>query len=115
MKEYKKVTLETFNSGAAMDLFEEELKKVLENIADDNTKATAVREIHLIFKIQPTEDRAMAATQIESKSKLASIKPSRSAVFLGIENGKVSAYTNDMKQQELPFEQDKIISMGGES
>jgi len=52
--EYAQVNIKNINSGAITELFNAELPKVLENIADDNTKPDASREIRLIIKIKPT-------------------------------------------------------------
>jgi hypothetical protein len=41
------VSLETLGQGAAIELFSEELRKVLENVLDPNTKATATRSVTL--------------------------------------------------------------------
>ena len=38
----EKVTLQTLNRGAVVDLFDAELEKVLSNIADENTNPTTV-------------------------------------------------------------------------
>jgi len=41
------VSLETLKGGAAVQLFDEELQKVLANIMDPNTEAGAVRSVRL--------------------------------------------------------------------
>lgn len=41
------ISLATLNKGAAIELFEQELKRVIENIADPNVEPTAKRKITL--------------------------------------------------------------------
>lgn len=51
----QKVDLGTINNGAALELFQEEFKKVLANINDISVDAKGAREIKLVFKIAPNE------------------------------------------------------------
>lgn len=48
----KRVTLENLKDGVGMVLFEEELKKVLENLNDENT-TDAIRKVSLVVKFKP--------------------------------------------------------------
>jgi len=103
--DYQEVDLKTINSGAAFDLFEEQLRKVLENIADPNTPPEAVREIRLVVKIKPTEDRAKAATTVQATAKLAATKPHDSFVILGTDGQRIHAYTTNPKQNVLDLDE----------
>jgi len=108
--EYAQVSIKNINSGAITELFNAELPKVLENIADDNTKPDAPREIRLIIKIKPTKDRAQAATEISVVTKLAPIKPHEGSITFSLEEDGVKAYTiADMDQPEL----ENIRHIGG--
>ena len=73
--QYQEVNLENLNSGAISDLFENELEKMLANIADPNTKAETMREITIKIKVKPNESRESAVTQITVTDKYAPIKP----------------------------------------
>jgi hypothetical protein len=99
--DYDKVDLHSLNNGAVADLFEEELRRVLENIADPNTKAEAAREITIKVKIKPNAERTSASTEVKSSSKLAPIKPHEHFMVFGNEGGRITAYTADPRQQEL--------------
>ena len=95
------VDLTTIGQGAAVALFDAELKKVLDNIADPNTEAEAVREITLMVRFAPGETRRSAALGIEVKSKLAGHKGTTGAVFFGIVEGKRAAVESDPTQGKL--------------
>ena len=45
MKSEKQVTLENLGHGAAMEMFQAELRNVVANIVDPNTRAEAVRSM----------------------------------------------------------------------
>lgn len=104
--EYEVVTIDRLNGGQVVALFERELSKVLENIADENTPAKAPRGITITIKIKPEDDRATTTVEIEAHAKLASVKPSRSFMVLGYDGNKVTAYQSDPKQQKLGLEEE---------
>jgi hypothetical protein len=109
--DYKLAQLENINSGVANELFQAELEKVLENIADPNTPPEAKRKITIDFEITPNEQRSNAEMVVTSSSKLAKYKPSKSFVQLSYDGSTVSAYVTDPKQGELMEE--NIVSMEG--
>ena len=88
---YKDANLQTINGGAALDLFQEELRKVLLNINDLSVPAESEREIKLVFKIRPTKDRGTASILIQASSKLALIEPHGGHIFIGHEGNKLRA------------------------
>jgi hypothetical protein len=75
------VSLENLGGGAgkdtsaAIELFNAEFQRVLDNIADENTKPTAAREVNLKIKIKPDEDRELCKVEIHANSKLAPVHP----------------------------------------
>jgi hypothetical protein len=99
--EYDNLKLQNLNQGAAEDLFNEELDRVLRNIHDVNTKPDAVREIKLIVKIKPSKDRATATTALQASSKLAPAMPHEGSVLFSFQNNKPKAYTNNLKQMTI--------------
>ena len=107
---YKKVNLSTLNSGAALELFEEEFRKVLVNLSDENTKADATREIKLTIKIKPSKSREVATTQVSVTSKLAPIKPHEASILLSFDGTEVGAYTTNPNQKELPYEEGEAVN-----
>lgn len=95
------VTLITLNRGAAVEVFQNELAKVLANIADPNTEASASREIDLKVKFKPSENRKEAEIEIESKVKLAQQRKARSRIFFGKVEGEPAAIQVDPNQGSL--------------
>lgn len=110
--EYQKVRLESINNGAAQELFEEEFKKVLTNINDISVEADAVREIKLVFKIKPSKDRQTAITTVEAHSKLATVMPHSSSIYLSFRDNKPEAFVSNMKQTSFDFTEPKKESKG---
>lgn len=101
--DYKRVSLETINSGAAIDLFEEEFSALLKNLSDVNTSPTKMRTITLKISVKPTENRGHAAVTIESSHSFAPIKPSSGMVAFSSNGQTVEAFAVDEpKQMELP-------------
>lgn len=74
----KKSILETCN-GAIIERVDYEIAKVLPNILDVNTKATAKREIVVKLALRPYEDRSGFDVEAVSTSKLAPTNPVRTS------------------------------------
>lgn len=110
--ELKEVSLETLGNGAAVELFNEELRKVLDNIADPNTPQKTSRMITLKVKITPNEERNGAAVEIAASSHLVANKPYGTYFFVGSDGHKIRAYENNPKQPDLPG-LNNVIEMGG--
>ena len=49
----EKVSLQTLNGGAVIDLFNVEYEKLLANVNDENTKPEATRSIKIELKAYP--------------------------------------------------------------
>lgn len=113
----EKVSLANLGGGAAIELFNEELQKVLDNIVDENTKPTAVREVALKVKIKPAEDRDYGDVHISCTSKLAPIAPYPTNFFIGKERGKGVAQEHNPKQSKLfkPEEGPKVVPLSKEA
>ena len=96
------VSLNNLGEGAAVELFDLELHRVLDNIQDVNTKATTKRVITLKVTIQPDEDRNFGVTEIACISKLAAVKPYPTQLVFGQESpGKFVATEYNPKQSDL--------------
>ena len=98
MEQYKEVSLESINNGAALELFQEELKRVMGNINDVSISSDAPREIRLVFKIKPSKDRSSALTTIQASSKLVSTEH-QSSIFISRQN----CYVTNPKQEIFDF------------
>ena len=102
MEEYTPITLATLGGGAVEELFQEELERVLRNIADPNTLPTAVREITLKVKVTPDKDRVVGAVQVIPSSKLAPAHQFDTRLYMGRHGGKLIAQEHN--PQQLSFE-----------
>jgi len=107
----KFLSLDSLAQGAAVELFNDELEKVLQNILDPNTKPTAPRTVTLTFTIKPDEERNYGATITEVKSKLAPTKGVGMPIYIGKHAGKAVATERDTRQ--LTF-QDNVTAMTAE-
>lgn len=88
-------------SGAAVELFNTEFQRVLDNCLDPNTKATAKREVVLKVIIKPDDDRESCSVEIQANSKLAAVRPYPTNIFLGKEGNRAVAVENDPKQMHI--------------
>ncbi|MCL2174414.1 MAG: hypothetical protein FWB73_00060 [Treponema sp.] len=104
----KKVQLDTIQNGAVLELFDEELNKVLANIEDQNTAPNQERSVTIKVSLKPDKTRKVGEIKIQVSSSLAKIKPTESFLFFDrdSETGKLAAYDDD-PGPELPGLKDK--------
>lgn len=95
------VTLDTIGGGALSELFGAELARILANIADPNTDATAKRSISITVSVKPKGDREVADVELKCSSKLAGITTVSTQLFMGRHQGKLIAVENDPRQSNL--------------
>ncbi len=97
------VTLDEVAEGAAPQLFDHEIKKVLANIADPNTDTAAKRSFSLKFTISPDANGLSAHVAVEVGSeKLAPIRGATTGVFLEtLRDGTLEML--EVQQRELPL------------
>jgi len=99
----EKLTLENLGGGAAAELWNAELKTVLENIQDINT-SPGTREINLAVKLTPNERRDEIGIEIICKSKLGAQPPFKSAAKIMPSEHGIEANEFVQKQQKFDFE-----------
>ena len=98
----KIATLNNIGDGLAGDLFQHELTKVLDNIADPRTSATAAREITITIKIKPDNEREVGEAEIKTKTKLAPTAGKKALLFFARDDdGNVKMTTSNPHQEEL--------------
>jgi hypothetical protein len=98
----RKIELSNIQNGVALDLFEEELRKVLENIEDENTVANAERSITLKVAIKPDKKRRTGEVKVQASCSLATVKAVESLLFFDRDgDGEFAAYEDD-PGPELP-------------
>ncbi len=95
------VSLVTLKQGAAVELFDIELRRVLENIADPNVESLAKRKITLTVEFRPSRDAKQAEAVIKCESKLSAVKPAGTTVYFGKVDGEIRAVENDPSQGAL--------------
>lgn len=96
------IDLRTLAGGAAMERFDYELNRVLENILDPNTSATLMRKITLSVSIKPNADRTFGPLTIEASAKLAPLEGYKTQIHFGRDgDGKPVAVENNPNQYRL--------------
>lgn len=102
------VSLLNIKGGAAIELFDIELKNVLFNILDPNTKPDALREIILKVKIKPDEDRFISQVTVECSSKLSSMSALSTQIVIDRQGGVIEARELLQTQKNLFEDSDKV-------
>lgn len=121
MQQKEQVTLENLGHGAAAELFQAELERLIENISDPNTKPDAIRTITLKMKVKPNKKaRNLCAVEISCNSSLAASQPFETTMFVGMEHGVAVATEHNPQQGNLlvdvkPEERPKsnLVAMAG--
>ena len=101
MPKYELVNLETICGGAADEVFQKTLSEVLTNINDPNTDSERARKISLSFVFKPTNDRSVAEVSFVCEAKIVPVRALTSTIVMSRENGKVTAYTQQVQQESL--------------
>lgn len=103
------LTLEGLGNGAALEMFQGALHRVLENIQDPNTKADTVRKVVLTVEIKPTTNRLGGALKYHVKETLAAPMPQETTVMMGLENGVAvaSEHLGDPRQTTIQEQIDR--------
>jgi hypothetical protein len=120
MEELKKtLSLGTIKNGAAIEVLDEELKKVLANIQDENTNPTGIREVSFKLKIKPNQERTNFVYSVEVASKVCPIKGIDGTGFLHSKGNNLEAYEHNPEQ--MTFFQDlnkktepKVVNNGSD-
>lgn len=75
-------TILNLAAGAVPERVNEAFRKVMDNILDPNTKATAKRAITITYTFAPDEDRADIRIGIEVKEKTAPLKSVSTGLYM---------------------------------
>lgn len=68
--------------GAFMERADYEMTKVMANIQDPNTKATAKRKVTITMELTPDENRQNVAVAVTVKSSLATTTPVKTGLYI---------------------------------
>lgn len=101
MEEATELNIGNICGGAVPEVFDREVREILENIADLNTKPEAKRQITLTFDFAPGPDRKSAIVSFTCKSKQVGVQPKAGTIFFSKRLGQIHAYTEDPRQDRL--------------
>ncbi len=101
------VSLVNLSEGQAVELFNLELQRVLNNIADVNSPAKARRSVTLKVTFVPDETRQVADVMIDCDSKIAGNRGVKTQVAMGMHHGKQIAVEGNINQGKL-FEKEPL-------
>ncbi len=94
------VSLSTLGRGAAIERFDDEFKRVLENILDPNT-ADGPRSLSLKVTISPNDERTSANLAISVSSSVRGPKAVPTMIFIGKDRGQPVAFEHNPEQLKL--------------
>lgn len=99
----EKMSLINIKDGAAVEMFDIALQKVIENIHDINT-TTAAREINLKVIIKPMdENRSVIVYSISCPTKTCGQEVVKGTADLEVKEGRLVAIDKTPKQMGLPL------------
>ena len=107
------VNLENFAGGVIPEMFERELKRVLEDIDDPNTSPKKLREINIKIALRPDENRETCAFGVSVTSKICGVRPQSSILFLVRRGGRLQAFQSDPRQMDAFADAKPQLVQGG--
>ncbi len=115
MNNLQEVTLANLAGGAAIERFNVELKKVLENINNPNMETKKLRSISLKVKFKPTEDRGYINLEVDCSSSLAPIIAHSAQIWIDKDvKGEFIAvqqpHPEQMTFEDIPKEEGNVTS-----
>ncbi|ARK25982.1 replication terminator protein [Sporosarcina sp. P37] len=85
------INLNDFAGGAAAEKFNNEMQRVLDNIADPNTDFKKARKVTLTVTLKANKNRDLANVAVEAKSTIAPSKPISTDLIIDLAaDGKVT-------------------------
>jgi hypothetical protein len=108
------VSLANLGRGGAIERFDDEFQRALDNVLDPNTGESA-RTVTLKVKLKPNADRTWCKVDVSCSASLASAKPFETQIFVGKQRGKSMATEYNPQQLKLPVEEPTPIRAVGEA
>jgi len=105
--EVGRMSLATLAGGAAVEKFDAELDRVLQNIADINTTG-AERSVSIKIKLKPDPERSFCRVAVQVSSQLAPEEPFGTQMFLGREGNHTVAYEHNPEQLKLGYKPHEV-------
>ncbi len=107
------LSLANLARGAAIEIFDNQLARVLDNILDPNT-TEAAREIHLKVKFKPNDNRDLLEVTTECSSRVSFQVPIKTQIFIGRTAEGIVASEYHPKQLGLEFKAPFLAQKGEE-
>lgn len=98
------VSLATLLRGGAIERFDDELQRVLENILDPNTD-DGKRSVTLTVTLDPSENRQSASVDVKCSSKVQGARPVDTTIFFAQRHGRAVAVEHNPDQLAMAFAQ----------
>jgi hypothetical protein len=95
------ISLANLGGGAAIEKFDEELRRVLENVLDPNTEPRAKRKVRLEVTVHPDHDRTIASIAVSASSVLAAAVTYETRAHIGMREGMAVAFENNPRQMTI--------------
>jgi hypothetical protein len=95
--------LDTIAGGAAVELWSEELRKVIENICDPNVPHTGKRAITITATFEVDEKRERLDIGLLAASKLVTPRGASTVAYVAARGGQLSAIEWNPKQTRIEF------------
>lgn len=102
----ERISLATIRRGSAVEMVDDAIQKIMENIVDPNTDATAKRKVTLTLSFVPTNERDSAAVGISVRSSLAPQAAVETTAFISHTRDGVACVEYDPNQIGLFEEPD---------
>jgi hypothetical protein len=99
--DHPEVTLATIGGGAAVEKFDDELLRVVENIMDPNTDLKE-REVVLKVKIKPMKERGSSTVEVSCFSKLRPAESFCTQFYMGRSKEGIKVFESNPQQMLLP-------------
>lgn len=109
IRKLSKISLGSIGNGVAGELFDREMKAILENIRDMTTPWKQKRRLSLEFTFYPDESRDSASVEIECVKKIPTVAPKLSTLFIDEDDeGEFIGVQEDPKQPMLDLKPRKL-------
>lgn len=96
------LTLSNICGGAVQEVFERELRQLIQNLKDPSTPPDQKRRLTVVLDFVPFSDRSGAEVTMKCETKLAGVEPAKGSVFfLRNDQGEAVAYPHDPRQENL--------------
>lgn len=101
MEQTKASSLIDMANGAIKERLDYEMGRVIQNISDPNTKATAKRTITVKITLEPDEERQHVEVSATASSTLAALHPVKTALAVGQEGGQFDTYGGEAPERKV--------------